>query len=82
MDETARPGVLKRLDMPVLIVATRSDGLVSWRAIRKVAARLPKVRLVVYGGEARHEILRESDEVRMAALAEIDAFLDPFAPAA
>jgi lysophospholipase len=82
MEETARPGVLERLDMPVLIVATRSDGLVSWRAIRKIAARLPKVRLVAYGSEARHEILRESDEVRMAALAEIDAFLEPIAPAA
>ncbi len=42
---------------------------------------LPNARLVVYGNEARHEILREADEVRNAALAEIDAFLDQAAPA-
>jgi lysophospholipase len=81
MAETARSGALEAVDTPVLILATRSDGLVSWRAIRKVAARLPRARLVAWGKEARHEILRETDAVREAALAEIDAFLEPFAPA-
>lgn len=80
MAQTARRAALSAVDTPVLIVATRTDGLVSWRAIRKVAARLPRARLVAWGKEARHEILREVDPVREAALAEIDTFLDTVAP--
>ena len=81
MAETRRRGALEAVRMPILILATNADRLVSWRAIRKVAARLHNARLVVYGKEARHEILREADTVRNAALAEIDAFLDQVAPA-
>jgi lysophospholipase len=72
--------VLEAVRTPVLILATSADRLVSWRAIRKVAARLPNARLVTYGREARHEILREADGVRNAALRELDAFLDSVAP--
>ncbi len=81
MADTGRRGALEAVRAPILILATSADRLVSWRAIRKVAARLPNARLVVYGKEARHEILREADTVRNAALAEIDAFLDQAAPA-
>jgi len=80
MAETGRRGLLEAVRTPVLILATSADRLVSWRAIRKVAARLPNARLVTYGREARHEILREADGVRNAALAEIDTFLDSVAP--
>jgi len=76
------PGLLERVEVPVLIVATRHDGLVSWPATRRAAARLPKGELVVFGKECRHEILREVDEVRDRALGAIDAFLDRVAPVA
>ncbi|MET0136808.1 MAG: alpha/beta hydrolase [Sphingobium sp.] len=71
---------LDRLDIPALILATSADRLVSAPAIRRVAARLPRARLHVYGEEAAHEILRELDPVRLDAFARIDRFFDEFAP--
>jgi lysophospholipase len=70
-----RRGTLERIDLPVHIIATRADRLVGIRAIERAAARLPRAELVLFGSEARHEILRESDPVRARALAAIDAFL-------
>jgi lysophospholipase len=80
MAELERPGVLEAVRTRILILATTRDRLVSWRATRKAAARLPNARLVTYGSEARHEILREADAARNAALGEIDAFLDSVVP--
>ena len=59
----------------VLLLATDQDALVSYRAIARAAARLPQGELVNFGERARHEILREVDPVRGAALDRIDAFL-------
>ena len=70
---------LARIATPLLILAARTDQLVSTPAIRRVAARLPNVRLHVYGAEAAHEILRELDPVRLDALGRIDRFLDEVA---
>ena len=81
MAETRARGALDEVKMPVLILATRADRLVSWRVTRRIAKRLPNARLVAFGREARHEILREVDAVRNAALGEIDTFLDAEAPA-
>lgn len=72
---------LERIAVPLLILATDADRLVSTPAIRRVAARIPGARLHVYGREAAHEILRELDPVRLDALRRIDAFLDEVAPA-
>lgn len=69
-------GVLERVRVPVLIVATRADTLVGYPATAAAAARLPNAELVTLGEEARHEILREVDPVRIRALAAIDDFLD------
>ncbi|MXO74889.1 alpha/beta fold hydrolase [Altererythrobacter aerius] len=74
------PGVLERVKMPVLILAAQNDKLVAYRAIAAAAARLPDCRLVTFGPESHHEILREVDAVRDRALAEIDSFLDSRAP--
>lgn len=74
------PDMLERVDTPVLIVASARDRLVSAAAIRAAAARLPNARLVMLDGA--HELLREADPVRTAALAAIDAFLDEKAMAA
>ena len=75
----AESDALARLAVPLLILATRADQLVSTPAIRRVAARIPGARLHVYGREAAHEILRELDPVRLDALRRIDAFLDEMA---
>ena len=77
----ARPGVLEAVPAPVLLLAARCDGLVAYPPIARAAARLPHGELRSWGREARHELLRESDDVRDAALAAIDAFLDRTAPA-
>lgn len=76
-----RRGLLETVDLPVLILGTSVDRLVSWRAIRRAAARLPRAELVAFGPEARHEILRETAEVRQRALDAIADFLDRHAPA-
>ncbi|MBZ9647205.1 alpha/beta hydrolase [Sphingobium sp. 3R8] len=67
------------ISMPLLILATKADQLVSTPAILKVAGRIAGARLHVYGREAAHEILRELDPVRRDALHRIDAFLDEVA---
>lgn len=70
---------LDRLEIPMLILATSADRLVSTPAIRRIAARLRRARLHVYGEEAAHEILRELDPVRLDAFARIDRFFDEVA---
>lgn len=80
-DRLDAPGVLEAVPGPVLLLATRRDALVSWPAIARAARRLPHARLAAWGGEARHELLRESDAVRDRVLATIDEFLEREAPA-
>ena len=67
---------LAPLKTPVLMLVAEADRLVDPRAALAVAAQLPDVRVVRFGSESAHEILREEDRVRDRALAEIDAFLD------
>jgi lysophospholipase len=74
------PGVLEAVDVPVLLLAARHDGLVSWPAIERAARRLPRAQLASWGKEARHELLREVDEVRDEVIHTIDDFLDRLAP--
>lgn len=75
-----KPGMLEAVDLPVLLLAARHDGLVSWKAIEKAARRLPRAQLTSWGREARHEFLREVDPVRDKVLQAIDDFLDRMAP--
>ncbi|HQS98504.1 MAG: lysophospholipase [Novosphingobium sp. 17-62-19] len=75
------PGMLERVEQPVLLLSARYDGLVSSRAIDKAARRLPRAQLTVWGREARHELLREADAVRDKVIRTIDDFLDRLAPA-
>ncbi len=72
-------GALEKVRTPLLILGTSNDRLVAMKAIERAAARLPRARLVRFGKEAHHEILREVDPVRDRALAEIDVFLDGMA---
>jgi len=72
-------GAVEAIDLPVLIVATDGDQLVSPAAIRQTAARLRKGALLMFGTDVAHEVLRERDEVRNVAMARIGAFLDAVA---
>lgn len=77
-----QPGALEAVGIPVLIVSTSGDKLVSHEANVRAAKRLPKGKLVTFGEEARHEILREVDEVRDRMMREIVIFLDEVVPQA
>jgi lysophospholipase len=74
-----RPGVMERVTTPILILGAAQDRLVSPPAIRRAAARLPDARLLM-SEKGAHELLRETDAVRLPSLAEIDRFLDERAP--
>ena len=76
------PDRLEAVRTPVLILATSNDKLVSHDAITRACKRLPDCELVDFGIEAHHEILRESDAVRVRAMRTIADFLDRKAPAA
>lgn len=78
--DLAEGQAITRIATPLLILAAEVDRLVSTPAVRRAAGRIPGARLHVYGREAAHEILRESDPVRLDALARIDAFLNEAAP--
>ncbi len=65
---------LAEVKLPILILGTDRDRLVSPAAIRRVARQLPRAELVMFP-RAAHELLREADPVRREALARIDAFL-------
>lgn len=66
---------LRQMRVPVLMLVAKADGLVDARAGLKLAPRLPDARVVTFGKESAHEILREADPVRNRALGEIDLFL-------
>jgi len=76
------PGTLEAVDVPVLIISTASDKLVSHAANLKAAKRLPKGEMMALGAEAHHEVLREEDAVRDPIMARIADFLDRTAPPA
>ncbi|MBD8734431.1 alpha/beta fold hydrolase [Sphingomonas sp. CFBP 13706] len=65
---------------PVLMLLADADKLVDPHAAVRIVERLRDARLVRFGPESAHEILRESDAVRDRALAALDAFLDDTVP--
>ena len=75
------PGAMEAIKVPVLILSTRTDQLVSHTANKRAAERLPNGVLLEFGEEAHHEILREVDAVRGRAMQAIFDFLDEHAPA-
>lgn len=75
----ADPVLLARVKAPVLIVATDDDKLVGWKAIGRAATHLPDCELVHFGKEARHEVLREADQVRDRVMAACHAMLNRIA---
>jgi lysophospholipase len=74
-----RHGALEAVMTPLLLIGAERDRLVSPRAIKRAARRLPQAELIMSGVGA-HELLREVDEIRLPLLASIDRFLDAKAP--
>lgn len=66
---------LKKMPVPVLMLVAKADGLVDGKAALKIGAKLRDARIVSFGDESAHEILREADPVRNRAIGEIDLFL-------
>ncbi len=66
---------LKKMQVPVLMILPMADQLVDAKAALGVAAKLPDARLLRFGKEAAHEVLREVDAIRNRAIGEIDIFL-------
>jgi lysophospholipase len=75
-----QPGRLENVATPVLLMATTADQLVSTPRIIKDSKRLPHAETLIFGKEAAHELLRETDSVRDQCLDRIDAFMDKHAP--
>ncbi|MBX7483245.1 alpha/beta hydrolase [Qipengyuania sp. 6D47A] len=73
-------GAMEDVEVPVLVLSTAADKLVSHPSAARAAQRLPKGELVAFGNEARHEILREVDPVRDRAMAGVAEFLNRVAP--
>lgn len=70
-----RPGAIEALRLPIQIIATDGDQLVSPTAIRNAAARMPNGELLMFDKTVAHEVLREVDAVRDVAMARIATFL-------
>ncbi|WP_353203955.1 alpha/beta hydrolase [Sphingomonas sp.] len=66
---------LKTLSVPILLLVADDDKLVSPKAAYKTAAKVLDARIVRFGKEAAHELLREVDAVRNRVIGEIDIFL-------
>jgi lysophospholipase len=66
---------LGRMNVPLLALIAETDGLVDAKAALATVAKLPDARVVRFGKESAHEILREAEAVRNRALGEIDLFL-------
>lgn len=76
----AQDPCLPALAVPVLMLVPMADKLVLPKAALAIAERLPDARVLRFGDEAAHEVLREVDAVRDRAIAAIDLFLAERAP--
>lgn len=74
------PGKLEAVKTPVLLMATTGDQLVSTPRVIKDSKRLPHSETLIFGKEAAHELLRETDAVRDQCIERIQTFLDQHAP--
>jgi lysophospholipase len=76
----AQPKALAAVTTPLLMIAAEDDRLVSEGAIRAAAAALPDAELIVFA-DTGHELLRETDAVRLPVMGAIDRFLEARVPA-
>lgn len=76
----SNPFHLRKVESPVLFLVTSVDELVDNARIEIVHQLLPQSEIKMFGEECAHEIFREVDEVRGAALGTSFEFLDRVAP--
>jgi len=74
IDELTARGVPERIATPLLILTAAEEGLVDNVATRRLAARLPDVRVRDFA-RAGHELVREVDSIRLPVFAAIAEFL-------
>lgn len=74
MDRLRRPGYIERIATPVLAVLGGADQVVRNGDTRRLMTRLPRSRVVELPG-ARHEILKEADDIRDAFWRAFDEFV-------
>jgi lysophospholipase len=75
----SEPNLLENVKTPVLLMATTADKLVDTKRIIRDAKRLPNSELLLFGDEAAHELLRDTDPVRDRCFAAIRSFFDKHA---
>jgi len=71
-----KEGAIEDIQSKILILATTADQLVDTDRIKEDAERLPHCELILFGEEAAHEILRESDGVRDVCMQHIYRFIN------
>ena len=76
----SNPFHLRKVQSPVLFLVTSVDELVDNAKIEMVHQLLPKSEIKMFGEECAHEVFRESDDVREAALGTSFEFLDRVVP--
>jgi lysophospholipase len=74
MGALAAPGFARKIKVPLLILASGADRVVSTRVTERFASGLKTGEAITITG-ARHELLMESDICRAQVLAAIDAFI-------
>ncbi len=70
-----QPDAIEHIHTPIIIFATTGDQLVDTARIKEDAERLPNCELILFGDEAAHELLRESDEIRDSCMNHIYRFI-------
>lgn len=75
-----RSPALEQVRTPILMLLADRDRLTSSPTAAMLARRLPRAEVVRFKGAA-HELLREADPIRLAAMEAIDRFLAEVRPA-
>lgn len=81
MRRILRPGFLKRVNVPMMVIASGSDRVISTPALERIVPRL-RVGSHIVIQEAKHEIMFEREELRSQFWAAFDAFIPGSDPAA
>lgn len=71
--EIESPSFGTRIEVPILMVLSGRDRVVSNAAARRLALRLPRIKTSIIRG-AQHEILQERDDLRREFWARFDGF--------
>ena len=75
IDILAEPGFAEKITTPILMLSAGSDKVVSVEAQEKICSFLKQCRLTEIPG-ARHEILKETDSIRLIFWKEFDRFIN------